>query len=76
MDVEVFLEAVGLEEVGEFEGADIAAPLPWILVVMEQCTRSIIGFGYYEGWFVLPLTRKIHGENCNDGFCPMSMWVE
>ncbi len=22
------------------------------------------------------LTRKIHGENCNDGFCPMSMWVE
>jgi hypothetical protein len=24
-DVEIFLEAVGLEEVGEFEGADVAA---------------------------------------------------
>jgi hypothetical protein len=24
-DLEVFLEAVGLEEVGEFEGADVAA---------------------------------------------------
>ena len=27
-DVEVFLEAVGLEEIGEFEGADVAALLP------------------------------------------------
>ena len=27
-NLEVFLEAVGLEEVGEFEGAHVAAPRP------------------------------------------------
>ena len=27
-DIEIFLETVGLEQVGEFEGADVAAPSP------------------------------------------------
>jgi hypothetical protein len=43
-DLEIFLEAVGLEEVGEFEGADIAAlGADFALEVKDDGTQVLEG---------------------------------
>ena len=62
-DLEVFLEAVGLEEVGEFEGADVAAlSADFTLEVANDGTDVVEGVAGAEGFEPHPLAVEAQAE--------------
>ena len=58
-DVEVFLEAIGLEQVGEFEGADVAASFAdFALEVSDDPAQVLWGEAGAQPFVPLPFAVK------------------
>lgn len=62
-DIEVFFKAIGLQEVGEFEGADIAAALPNLpLQVHDHPTDLYEREALVQQLIPLPFTDEVQAQ--------------
>jgi hypothetical protein len=60
-DEEVFLKAIGLEEVGEFEGADVTAALPDLALQISDDPAQVLG-GEAGPQPFIPLTLAVKAQ--------------